>query len=85
VARLSDGLECELWLRSECCGDHVIWAHNLEHLDYLERYVGAGLRERNPTTWKSAGLSWRLPGWMKEAGNRDELLRHFQRLRASLA
>ena len=35
-----------LWLRAECCGGKLLWANNEAHLDYLESYVGATLRER---------------------------------------
>jgi hypothetical protein len=64
-----------LWLRTECCGGRLLWANNLAHLDYLEAYVGADLREH------SVGLSWQLPGWMKSAKHRDEVLRHLRALR----
>lgn len=77
--------EYVLWLRAECCGGRVLWAANEEHLRYLEDYVGAELRERSAELWKSAGLSWRLPTWMKEAKHRDEVVHHLGRLRASLS
>lgn len=58
-----------------------MWANNEEHLDYLESYVGAPLRERPDGP---SGLSWYLPAWMKAAKHRNEVLRSLARLRASL-
>ena len=84
-ARPVDGTEprfgVPLWLRAECCGGHLLWASNTSHLDYLESYIGARLRERPPMP---SGLSWYLPGWMKRAGHRDEVLRTIGRMRATL-
>ena len=71
-----------LWLRAECCGGHLLWANNEVHLDYLESYVGASLRERPAGP---ARLAWYLPSWMKRAKNRDEVLRSLARLRATLS
>jgi hypothetical protein len=68
-----------LWLMTECCGGEVLWARNEVHLDYLEAYVAASLRDR------SGGLSMKLPTWMKRASNRDEVLRAITRLRATLS
>ena len=70
-----------LWLQTGCCG-HVLWAVNEGHLLFLERYVGAKLRERVPN--RNGSLPSRLPTWIKLARNRDELLRCLARLRASL-
>ena len=55
-ATLSDAVEstqpslgifmgCQLWLRTASCG-RCLWALNEGHLDYLERYIAADLRER---------------------------------------
>jgi hypothetical protein len=44
--------------------------------------ISAGLRERVPNLNKS--LASRLPGWMKEASNRAEVLRGIGRLRQKL-
>jgi hypothetical protein len=70
-----------LWLRTECCGGHLLWATNGAHLQYLELYVGARLRERPPPP---SGLAWRLPAWLEAAGHRDDVLRALGRLRATL-
>ncbi|MFE0149927.1 hypothetical protein ACFWY5_22440 [Nonomuraea sp. NPDC059007] len=34
-----------VWLQASCCG-HVLWAYNIRHLDLLEAFVAAKLRER---------------------------------------
>lgn len=70
-----------LWLRADCCGGHLLWANNEAHLDYLESYLGAMLRERPEGP---SGLSWYLPAWMKHAKHREEVLRTIARMRASL-
>lgn len=71
-----------LWLQTPCCGE-TLWAYNRAHLDELERYVRADLRERLPD--RNASLASRLPTWMTSAKNRDEVLRGLARLRALLA
>lgn len=80
-----------LWLRASCCGGELLWAANEEHLDYLEAYLGATLRERPEAVispmgrrWVGKGLSWQLPDWMKAAKHRDEVLATIATLRASL-
>ena len=71
-----------LWLQTECCG-HTLWALNVEHLDALEGYVGAQLREKRLD--RSYTMLDVLPGWMKAAKHRNEVLRALSRLRQSLA
>jgi hypothetical protein len=71
-----------LWLHAECCGGHSFWANNPAHLDFLEAFIAADQRSR-PVNMRT--LTWGLPAWMKDAKNRDELLRHVSRLRATLA
>jgi hypothetical protein len=71
-----------LWLRADCCGSQTLWAFNERHLDILERYVSARLRERG----EHPGMTMlaRLPAWLKSAKHRAEILRVIGRLRASL-
>ncbi|MBM0275052.1 hypothetical protein [Micromonospora tarensis] len=71
------------WLSARCCGGRRLWAFNRTHLDLLAGYVGARLRERGS---KPGGMTLvaRLPNWIKDAGNRDEVLRTIGRLRASV-
>lgn len=70
-----------LWLEISCCGK-TLWAYNEKHLGFIEDYVGAKLRERKPFVNKS--LASRLPGWIKQAKNRDEILKAIRRLREKL-
>lgn len=70
-----------LWLQTPCAGQ-VLWAWNAWHLDFLERYVSADLRERTPNVNKS--LASRLPRWIKSAKNRDDVLKGIGRLRERL-
>ncbi|HET9144278.1 TFIIB-type zinc ribbon-containing protein [Actinophytocola sp.] len=72
-----------LWLQAQCCGGETLWALNEEHLDLLEGYVGAKLRERQAFPGSMTMVA-RLPVGMKSAKHRDEVLRTIGRLRASL-
>ncbi|PSL00070.1 hypothetical protein CLV63_102196 [Murinocardiopsis flavida] len=70
-----------LWLQRPCCGGRILWAYNTAHVDVLEQYVAARLRERH--SWTGSGsLLEHLPAWMKSAGNRDDVLRALRALRA---
>ena len=75
-----------LWLQAPCCGERL-WAFNAAHLEWLELYVGATLRERSPGEhgWSNRGLASRLPQWMRAAGNRDEILRCIRALKEKAA
>ena len=70
-----------VWLQTPCCGQ-TLWAYNEEHLNFLEEYIKADLREHMPNRNKS--LASRLPGWMKDARNRADVLRGIERLRQKL-
>lgn len=70
-----------LWLQTECCGGRLLWANNAAHLDYLEGYVGAELRDR---VSGPAPLSSRLPAWMKASHNRERVMRALAELRGRL-
>ena len=70
-------------LQTACCGE-ILWAHNLQHLAYLESYVSATHRDRKPDYrdgCRNGTMASRLPGWMTSAKNRTEVLRCIQRLR----
>lgn len=67
-----------LWLQISCCGE-LLWALNEDHLDFLEEYIGASLRESYRGTMAS-----RLPDWMKSAKNREDVLKCIGKLRATL-
>lgn len=67
-----------LWLETSCCGE-TLWAFNLAHLNYIERYVRADLREEGFN--HNRALANRLPRWMKLAKHRDEVLKGIARLK----
>ncbi|WP_409496634.1 hypothetical protein [Amycolatopsis sp. cmx-11-12] len=35
-----------LWLRADCCGGNTLWAFHERHLDLIERFVAAKLRDK---------------------------------------
>lgn len=72
-----------LWFQQPCCG-HVLWAYNVAHLDFLEQYVGATLRERQGTKGNHHGIAVRLPRWMKQAKHRAAILKTITELRVRL-
>ncbi|MFX0592025.1 hypothetical protein [Melissospora conviva] len=72
-----------LWLSIDCRG-RVLWAYNAEHLELLESYVSAGLRERGRGA-RSMSMVERLPKWIKDARNRTEVVRAIRRMKTSLS
>ncbi|WP_114950761.1 hypothetical protein [Sphingosinicella terrae] len=64
-------------------GTHVLAVYNVAHLDALEAWLGADLRERGPV----AGLTMmaRLPRWMKAASNRPLVRKALAELREQAA
>ncbi|MFI6507876.1 hypothetical protein ACIBCT_09745 [Streptosporangium sp. NPDC050855] len=60
----------------------MLWAYDAEHLDFLERYVRAFIREREPN--RNGSLASRLPAWLKDAKNRDLVLTRCATLRVRL-
>lgn len=68
-----------LWLQTPCCGE-VLWTLNEEHLDFLEEFVRAGIRE----SYGNATVASRLPVWMKSGHNREEVLHCIEKLRSTL-
>jgi hypothetical protein len=72
-----------LWLQVSC-GNEVLWAFNLEHLELIENYVSAKLRERRKSEdygWQNKSLVSRLPKWISAAKNRDVVLKAIQKLK----
>ncbi len=67
-----------LWLKISCCGE-TLWANNLKHLEILENYVVAKLRERTKKG-RNSFLS-KLPNWIKSAKNRREILKAIGKLK----
>lgn len=74
-----------LWLRADCCGGNTLWAFHERHLDLLERFVAAKLRERGLGNRPGMTLVARLPAWITTAKHRDEILRTIAKLRATLS
>jgi len=62
-------------------GRHRVWAYNLHHVDLLDGYLKAELRERSLYAHYMT-MAARLPRWMKAAGNRKPVLRALGKLRA---
>lgn len=73
----------DLWLQTDCAGESL-WAFNKRHLEYLEDFVSAKHRQRNPDneTWMNSSLASRLPKWIKLAKNRTQILKAIGDLRA---
>lgn len=75
-------LDLPLWLVTSVGGE-TLWAFNAAHLDLLESYVSASLRERVPERTHYT-LVEKLPAWVKAAKNRDAVLAGIARLRDRL-
>lgn len=74
-----------LWLQTKTRHGSV-WAYNMEHLQLVRQFVQAPLRERAPWYETESKMTFiaRLPGWIKRAKNRTEVLRAIDRMRGSL-
>ncbi|RMZ58679.1 hypothetical protein D1632_13880 [Chryseobacterium nematophagum] len=70
--------KAELWLKIPFKDDEI-FAYNYEHLDYLERYVTANLREHKDRTHFT--LLEKLPKFYHEAKNRKTLLKLIRKLK----
>jgi len=70
--------EAKLWLIAPFKND-VFLAYNDKHLEYLERYIGATLREHKDRTHFT--LLEKLPGFYHDAKNRDGLLKIIKKLK----
>lgn len=70
--------DAELWLQSSFKND-VFWAYNDNHLDYLERYISATLREHKDRTGFT--ILEKLPKFYHEAKNREGLLKIIAKLK----
>lgn len=71
-----------LWLQTQVRG-HLLWVWNEAHLEEIDRFVGARLRERS-TAAGNASMASRLPEWMKRANAREPVRRGLAKLRARL-
>lgn len=57
----------------------LIWALNHEHLNYLIDYISADLRVK-PSLYIKRHASYRLPKYMKDAKNRDGIVKALHKL-----
>jgi len=73
-----------LWLQMPCCGE-TLWAWNRAHLEFMERFVSASLRERQQDPehgWSNRSLASRLPKWISKAKNRAAVQAGLAKLKA---
>ena len=64
----------------------VLYAYGRAHLDWIEAFVAAPLRERRVEHGSAnRSITSRLPLWVKASKNREEVLRALGRLRRRLA
>jgi hypothetical protein len=78
-----NGFGLDLWLQTPCCGE-TLWAFNEPHIEFMERFIAAGLRERDVKAWgwsRNSSLESRLPRWMQAAKNRESVLKSLKSLR----
>jgi hypothetical protein len=45
-----NGFGLDLWLQTPCCGE-TLWAFNELHIEFMERFIAAKLRERDLIAW----------------------------------
>ena len=72
-----------LWLRMPC-HKNVLWILNRPHLEFMEKFIGAELREERMEELSSRRLSSALPRWMLAGKSRDDLVRCIRKLREKL-
>ena len=79
---VDDYFHLPLWIQSPCCG-HTLWAYNWRHLEFIESFVKAALRDRRQDSfgWSKRSMVTRLPRWMKAATNREQILDGIGKLR----
>lgn len=70
--------DAQLWLSTNFKNE-IFWAYNYEHLDYLEQYISAFLREHNDRSQFT--LLEKLPKFYHEAKNRVGLLKTISKLK----
>lgn len=71
--------EAALWYAAPFKNE-IFWAYNSEHLDYLESYISAKIREHKDR--EHFTLLEKLPKFYHEAKNREALLKLIARLKA---
>jgi uncharacterized Zn finger protein (UPF0148 family) len=71
--------QAELWLKTPFKNE-IFWAYNDKHLEYLESYISATLREHKDRTHFT--LLEKLPKFYHEAKNREGLLKIIAKLKS---
>ena len=59
----------------------ILWAYNLDHLKIIESYIADKLRSRNGMPIRNNSMGSRFPQWVKDAKNRDYLLKNIAKLK----
>jgi hypothetical protein len=72
-----------LWLKMPC-HKNVLWILNRPHLDFMEQFIAADLREERMPEMSSRRLSSALPRWLISGKNRDDVVRCLKKLREKL-
>lgn len=62
--------------------NNCFWAYNLEHLNEIEEYVVAKVRKRHLANYQS--MIERLPKWIANKKNREELLKIIGKLKKKI-
>ncbi|MEU7000947.1 hypothetical protein [Nonomuraea sp. NPDC046570] len=87
ITRHDDGRDpyfgLPLWLRRPCAG-HLLWAYGERHLDLLDDFVRARLRERDRPPGTPSSMAERLPAWIQSAHHRGDILHAIEHLRRIL-
>ena len=77
-----DYFNLPLWLQVPC-GKNVLFAYNKEHLQFLESFVSADIRQRSrddEAGWSNRSAASRLPDWIKSRKNKNRILKSVKRL-----
>ncbi|HLK09084.1 MAG TPA: hypothetical protein VKV30_14105 [Candidatus Angelobacter sp.] len=72
-----------LWLKMPC-HKNVLWILNRPHLEFMEQFIAADLREERMPERSSRRLSSALPRWLIASKNRDDVVRCLKKLREKL-
>lgn len=72
----------QLWLQLDFDGS-ILWAYNTAHLDFLEEFIGAKLREEKVVSRHS--LTQTMPSFIMKASNRAKLLRLISKMRNTIS
>lgn len=79
------GWDFPLWLEAKCCGE-TLWACNVEHLNIIENFVKAKLRESLKTEngYINKSMFSRFPKWMKDAKNRENIIKCIEKMKKTI-